>query len=395
MTHSEGATPDSNFSLVAGGPFYLILQRLGLLGTDQLTTLRTASFLALLAWLPPALLAIVQSLIDGSYQGWGYFTDLTVPARYLIAIWAMIATERYADGRFKILGRQFREAGLLSRDSLPRYEAILAIADRRSSSWIAEAIMLAPALVISGSTIHLVVMLTGASWEGSLVGGRVELSWAGAAARYVSNPLFLFLVLRWGWWFLVWAALLFRISRLPLQLIPTHPDRAAGLGFLSIYPSVFTGFSFALSCVISAAILKDLAVEQRPNEIVWFTVAGWLALNLMVFLGPLLVFAVPLHAARERALIEYGRMATRQHVATHRKWTGKTADDEGEAGVSGLPSTAELNTNIQAIREMGYTPINRAAVTQIIVAAGLPLVAVVFTLVPLDDLLKWALGKFL
>ncbi len=395
MTHSEGATPDSNFSLVAGGPFYLILQRLGLLGTDQLTTLRTASFLALLAWLPPALLAIVQSLIDGSYQGWGYFTDLTVPARYLIAIWAMIATERYADGRFKILGRQFREAGLLSRDSLPRYEAILAIADRRSSSWIAEAIMLAPALVISGSTIHLVVMLTGASWEGSLVGGRVELSWAGAAARYVSNPLFLFLVLRWGWWFLVWAALLFRISRLPLQLIPTHPDRAAGLGFLLIYPSVFTGFSFALSCVISAAILKDLAVEQRPNEIVWFTVAGWLALNLMVFLGPLLVFAVPLHAARERALIEYGRMATRQHVATHRKWTGKTADDEGEAGVSGLPSTAELNTNIQAIREMGYTPINRAAVTQIIVAAGLPLVAVVFTLVPLDDLLKWALGKFL
>ena len=136
-------------------------------------------------------------------------------------------------------------------------------------------------------------------------------------------------------------------------------------------------------------------MEQRPNEIVWFTVAGWLALNLMVFLGPLLVFAVPLHTARERALIEYGRMATRQHVATHRKWTGKTADDEGEAGVSGLPSTAELNTNIQAIREMGYTPINRAAVTQIIVAAGLPLVAVVFTLVPLDDLLKWALGKFL
>lgn len=392
---SESMAPDTSFSLVAGGPFYRILSRLGLVGADRLTTLRTASVLALLAWLPPALLAIAQSLTDDSYRSSGYFTDLTVPARYLIAVWAMVVTERYADSRFKILGRQFRDAGLLARDSMPRYEAALAIADRRSSSWIAEAVMLATALVVSGSTIHLVVILTGSSWEGRLVGGQVELSWAGAAARYVSNPLFLFLVLRWGWWFLVWAALLFRISRLPLQLIPTHPDRAAGLGFLSIYPSVFTGFTFALSCVISAAILKDLAVEQRPNEIVWFAVAGWLALNLMVFLGPLLVFALPLHVAREKALLEYGRMATRQHVNTNRKWTGHGSDDGDLADTSALPSTSELNTSIQAIRDMGYTPINRAAVTQIIIAAGLPLVAVVFTLVPLDDLLKWALGKFL
>lgn len=395
MTQSEGAVPDTRFSLVAGGPFYLVLWRLGLLGTDGLTTLRTATILAMLAWLPPALLAAAQSLADGSDRGWGYFTDLTVPARYLIAIWAMIATERYADGRFKILGRQFREAGLLARDSLPRYEAILAIADRRSSAWLAEAVMLGVALVFSGSTTHLVVALTGASWEGSLVGGRVELSWAGAAARYLSTPLFFFLVLRWGWWFLVWAALLFRVSRLPLQLIPTHPDRAAGLGFLSIYPSVFTGFTFALSCVVSASILKDLAVEQRPNEIVWFAIAAWLALNLMVFLGPLLVFALPLHVARERALIEYGRMATRQHVTTHRKWTGSGRDEADQAEAAALPPTSELNSNIQAIREMDYTPINRAAVTQIVVAAGLPLVAVVFTLVPLDDLIKWALGKFL
>lgn len=386
---------DTSFSLVAGGPFYGSLRRLGLVGADQLTTWRTATALAFLAWLLPALLVVVQSLVDSGYRGWGYFTDLTVPARYLIAIWAMVATERYADSRFKILGRQFREAGLLSRDSLPRYEAALAVADRRSSSWIAEAIMLVAAFLFSGSTIHLVITLTGSSWEGALVGGQVELSWGGAAARYVSNPLFLFLLLRWGWWFLVWAVLLFRISRLQLQLIPTHPDRAAGLGFLAIYPSVFSGFTFALSCVISASILKDLAVEQRSPETVWFAVAGWLALNLMIFLGPLLVFSVPLHAARERALLEYGRMATRRHVSVHLKWTQSTEDDADQADTPALPSVSELNTNIQAIRDMGYTPINRAAVTQIVITAGLPFLLVVLKLVPLDNILKWALGKFL
>jgi hypothetical protein len=257
---------DTSFSLVAGGPFYGVLRRLGLLGADQLTTLRTAAVLALFAWLPPALLAVAQSLVDSGYHGWGYFADLTVPARYLIAIWAMVATERYADSRFKILGRQFRDAGLLSRDSLPRYEAALAIADRRSSSWIAEGIILAVAIVHSGVVMRVVISLSGSSWEGAMVGGQAQLSWAGTLVRYVSNPLFLFLTLRWIWWFLVWGGLLFRISRLPLRLIPAHPDRAAGLGFLAVYPSVFSGFSFALSCVISSAILKDLTLEQALRK---------------------------------------------------------------------------------------------------------------------------------
>lgn len=385
---------DTSFSLVAGGPFYGVLRRLGLLGADQLTTLRTAAVLALFAWLPPALLAVAQSLVDSGYHGWGYFADLTVPTRYLIAIWAMVATERYADNRFKILGRQFRDAGLLSRDSLPRYEAALAIADRRSSSWIAEGIILAVAIVHSGVVMRVVISLSGSSWEGAMVGGQAQLSWAGTLVRYVSNPLFLFLTLRWIWWFLVWGGLLFRISRLPLRLIPAHPDRAAGLGFLAVYPSVFSGFSFALSCVISSAILKDLTLEQRPPEIVWLAIAVWLTFNLMLFLGPLLVFAKPLFAARERALLEYGRMATRQHVTMHRKWTGKS-EDESPADSPALPSTGELNTTIQSIREMGYTPVNRMAVTQIVIAAGLPLLPVVLTLVPLGNLIKWALGKFL
>lgn len=43
----------------------------------------------------------------------------------------------------------------------------------------------------------------------------------------------------------------------------------------------------------------------------------------------------------------------------------------------------------------GAGHLNRAAAIQIVIAVGLPLVVVVFTLIPLDDLLKWALGKIL
>lgn len=392
---SGTAQTGTRFSLVVGGPFYRVLKRLGLIEADGLSGRRTAITLAMLAWLPPAILAAAQSIAEASNQGWGYFTDLTVPARFLIAIWAMVITERYADSRFVILARQFRSSHLLAREDQAAFEKALITADRRSSSALAECIFLVMAFVSSGRTLDLVVSIIGLGWEGTFVEGHSHLSWAGLATRYVSNPLFIFLVLRWAWWFIIWAVLLFRISRLPLQLIPLHPDRAAGLGFLSIYPSVFSGFAFALSCVISTAILKDLAFEKHSPDIVWMAIAGWMIINLLTFLGPLLVFVGPLYAVRERALLEYGRLATRRHLVMHLQWTSNRENKQDNLENPALPSASELNTSLQSIREMGYAPIDRGTVFQIIAAAGIPMFAVVITLVPMDDLLKWAVGKIL
>jgi hypothetical protein len=58
----------------------------------------------------------------------------------------------------------------------------------------------------------LAVDLSPSGWDGQLSDGPVALSWAGQATRFISAPLFLFLVLRWIWRFLVWTALLYRIS---------------------------------------------------------------------------------------------------------------------------------------------------------------------------------------
>lgn len=395
MAHEGAAGAGERFSLVAGGPFNRALCRLGLAGADRLPTRRAAIVLVVLAWLPPALIAALQSLLDPGYRGWGYFTDWTVHARYLVAVGAMVATERYADGRLLTLARQFREARLLTDEGLSAFRAALDTADRRSSSALAEALILAMALVWSSFSVPYVATLAGSSWEGMAVGGQVALSWAGEYTRFLSNPLFLFLALRWCWWFVVWTALLYRISRLPLQLTPLHPDGAAGLGFLSLYPGIFSGFAFAMSCVIASAMVKDLALEQHSQEVVWFAIAVWLAVNLFLFLGPLLVFAPLLYAARERALIEYGRLVTRHHVAFQRKWSGEAKSGEEFTGTSELSAISTLNSSIKAVQEMKLVPFDRGAVVQLVVAAGAPMVAVVAQLVPLADLGKWFLGKIL
>lgn len=320
---------------------------------------------------------------------------MTVHTRYLIAIWMMVATERYADGRFVILARHFCEARLLSGDSLPAFESALATADRRTSSTLAEAIVIVVALVWPGVVASFTVELAGSSWEGMLVGSEVVLSWAGETARFLSTPLFSFLVLRWIWRFLVWGTLLYRISRLPLQLTPLHPDRAAGLGFLAIYPSIFSGFVVALSCVVASSFLKDLSLERHNPETVWIAIAGWLVITLILFLGSLLVFVRPLYAARERALLDYGRLASQHHLAFHQKWIGEARSGQDLLGFADASSAADLTASVEVAQALRIVPVDLIAVIQLVVAAGVPMLAVVATQVPLGDMAKWLVGTIL
>ena len=51
------------FSLVGGGPFDALLDRFGLIGEDRLPTWRAAVVMALLAWMPPAALAVVATQV--------------------------------------------------------------------------------------------------------------------------------------------------------------------------------------------------------------------------------------------------------------------------------------------------------------------------------------------
>ena len=43
-----------------------------------------------------------------------------------------------------------------------------------------------------------------------------------------------------------------------LRLIFTHPDRMGGLRFVGQYPNAYATFVFAISCVVAAAVAKEL-----------------------------------------------------------------------------------------------------------------------------------------
>ena len=297
MEREPGRDDDlpERFSLVAGGAFHALLERLGLLSPEQLPTQGAAIGMALLAFSLPGLAAVLQTLLDSQYSGWDYFQDGTVYARYLVAIAVMVATERMADGRIILMTQYFRDAQLLEGTERSRFATIVSRADRQASSKSAEWLILAGAFVWSMSTTRFASVIAVDNWEGIVLeGGRIGLSWAGEVSAITSNTLFLFLVLRWFWRFYIWASLLRRTASLKLQIMPLHPDRCGGLGFLAIFPGIFSGLVFALSCVIAASFHKALPYVGESSQIVWLAIAVWLVLVVLTFIGPLLVFVRPL-----------------------------------------------------------------------------------------------------
>lgn len=381
------------FSLVAGGGFHAMLGRIGFLGDDQLPSFNAALVLAFVAWSIPAFFVASQSLLVESYSGWDYFEDPTVYSRYVVAIVIMVATERMADGRVALLIRQFRDAQILDGPNSSRFSAAVKKADKRASSLAVELFILIVAFIWSVITTRIASEVSADNWEAALsADGGAVLSWAGDASAFTSNTLFLFLVLRWLWRFLIWASLLRTTSLLKLQIMPLHPDRCGGLGFLGIFPGIFSGVIFAFSCVIAASFYKAIPMAGDSSQLLWLAVAVWLLLVSVIFLGPLLFFMRPLYMAREISMLEYGRLAHGHHMVFHRKWITGRARGEDILGSADPSSLSDLNASVQTVHEMRSFPIDRPALAQLLISAGLPMLVMAALRMPVGDLLKLIMG---
>jgi hypothetical protein len=70
-----------------------------------------------------------------------------------------------------------------------------------------------------------------------------------------------FITYRWAFRYLIWSLLLWRVGRLGLHLMPTHPDRAAGLGFLTVSQRQFGILFAALGCAFAGRVANSMWYE--------------------------------------------------------------------------------------------------------------------------------------
>jgi hypothetical protein len=205
----------------------------------------------------------------------------------------------------------------------------------------------------------------------------------------VSLPIFQFLLCRWYFRLFIWARFLWQMSRIELSLVPTHPDRVGGLGFLAN-----TAYGLAVLAVAHGALVAAQLADRiffLGAALTQFTagIAAMVILSLCAILGPLLVFAPQLAHAKRKGLREYGTLAERYVREFDAKWLrGGAPADEPFVGSGDIQSLADLGNSYEVVRTMRIAPITRDAVFVVAAATLAPVAPLLLTLMPLDALLK-------
>jgi hypothetical protein len=306
----------------------------------------------------------------------------------------LIAAELVVHERMRSVLQVFRERNLIPENAMARFDASIAAAFRLRNSVLAEVLLIA---FVYGVGILIVwryyTVLATATWYAtpSVEGSKVSL--AGMWYGYVSLPIFQFLLLRWYFRLFIWIRFLWQVSRIELSLVPTHPDRTGGLGFLSNTVHAFTLLAVAHGALLAGSIANRIFYVGAALPEFKVEISVIVIFLLCVVLGPLLVFAPQLAQAKRTGLREYGTLAERYVREFDTKWLRSGAPvDERLVGSADIQSLADLSNSFEVVRMMQIAPITRDALLRLVAATLAPIMPLLLTMMPLEELLKKLFG---
>jgi hypothetical protein len=382
-----------DFSLVLGGPLYQLLRRAHLTDDALMLQRRRIVVISLVAWLPLLVLAALGGRLLGGVAV-PFLLDADVHIKFLLAMPLLIAAELIVHQRMRTLAIAFRERDLISAAAVQRLDAAVASAYRLRNSVTAEVLLMAFVYFVGVTIIwRQYTGLDAATWYATATGDGSELTLAGAWYGYVSLPIFQFLLCRWYFRIFIWARLLWQVSRIELQLVPTHPDRVGGLGFLAATSHAFIPLLMAHGALLAGYLANQ--IFHAGANLTQFRLEILLLVLFMVVLvvGPLMVFAPQLAAARRTGLRVYGTLAQRYVRDFDAKWVrGGGAADEPMLGSGDIQSLADLGNSFAIIQDMRVVPVTKQTMFQLAVATVAPIVPLLLTLMPLEELIKKLFG---
>jgi hypothetical protein len=393
--HDEAAD-SGEFSLVLGGPLYQLLLRTRLAARPPLDLLkRRIVAITLLAWLPLLVLSALEGRAFGD-GGISFLEDLDAQVRLLVALPLLILAEKIVHERLRPAVTLFVEKGIVRPKDRPRFDGIVSSTMRWRNAVVVELGLLA--FVFSGG--HTIwaerLAVHGPTWFVGPADARLGLSRAGLWYVWISLPIVQFLLLRWWYRLILWCRLLFLVSRLDLDLSPSNPDRAGGLGYLGTSAAAFAPFLTAQSAIVSALVAGRILQHGAHLLDFKLELGGFLVFALLQALGPLMVFAPTLLEARRRGLRQYGVLADRYVKEFDRKWIhGGAAPDEPLVGSADIQSLADLANSFDVVQGMRPFPFGKETVIPLAVTVVLPGLPLVLTVIPLEELIKRLLGALL
>jgi hypothetical protein len=173
-----------------------------------------------------------------------------------------------------------------------------------------------------------------------------------------------------------------------LQLLPTHPDKVAGLGPFGVAHVDLAPVGGAVSAIFAASFAEQILFGgATPSGFVVPAAAIVVAISA-VLIAPLFFFSDRLLEVKQRGLLEYGTLGSHYTRTFDAKWIrGAASSDEPMLGTADLQSLADLGNSFAVIRAMRIVPIAWSQVVLIVAFAALPMLALLLFEFPLDQLI--------
>jgi len=386
---------DTDFSIIRGGLLDRVLTRLHIIKPGSDSNVRKTVFYILITWIPLAVLSASEGLFWGNSVEVPFLNEFATHIRLLVVIGLLVLAEGIVDKRVKASISQFNQSGMLSETGKIKFEQAKIAADRMCESFWAEGIILV--LIVANVLFRISTnSLELTTWGFPDSNNPSALSLAGYWAAFISLPLFQFILLRWFWRWIIWLRLLFLISKADLQLLPTHPDKSGGLGFLGESPLPFGIFTFALSIVFSAMLAELIIFEGDALQEHYPIIIAFVIFCIMINVAPLLTFSGPLSKARIKGISDYHALIAHHHREFEVRWIKEKKRHQGEiVGNPDASSAIDLSSVYELAEKMTIFPFNIKTMAITVVISLLPILAAFALQYPVADLIKMLAGILL
>jgi hypothetical protein len=364
---------------VFGGPLHSLGRRLGLVRQNSNAT--AAGFaLGLTLWIVLVALAAIEGYVATIFS----LDMIAGHVRLLVAIPLLFACEGYVAPRMATFVRSLVTTGVVRSDFDGSFTREIERMARLREGWLPDACCLVLAVIMSVTGPLLSLPHSSTSQAEVAI---AQMTMTGWWYWLVCLTLFRFVLLRWIWRLGLWWYFLFRLSRMDLHLVSSHPDLAGGLGYLEVVHAEFTFIILAISAVLAATFAESILGGSMTLPALYAALALVLMLDLALFVAPLFVFAPKLWQSRVQGLDRYMIMASRYVEDFDSKWI-RDADANRSTllGTPDLQSMADLASSVDTVSNMRIAPVSKRLLIMFAVSAMLPMAPLAFLLYPGDDL---------
>jgi hypothetical protein len=369
--------------LFEGGPPTLLLTQLGLVRPGVPSSALRMLLVVLVGWLPLLVLTAIRSALSGDASISSFIADFGVHARSLIAAPLLIAADAYSLPRLSAIARHFPESGLIGPEDAQKFTYAA-----RSTVHLRESTRLEIALFAIAATILVTLAFQLPAhiypyWQ--MAGTRIGMTPAALWHEFVSVPLLAILVLGWFWRLFLWTRFLVLVSRLELKLVPAHPDRAAGLGFLGLALEATALVAFAFATIVAGTVANRVIHDGASLLSFRYVVLVFVAFVAILFISPLLVFTGKLIEAWHTGVLKYGALSRSLGMQMERRWLDHSTTPE-TLDANDFSATTDLYSVAANVYRLLPVPLALRDLIVLVLATLLPFVPILFFFMSLRDI---------